>query len=58
MDVAEALVTALIEQGELSGEQVDEVIATTVAKRQLAAEHARREERRQRTENAMRFRPD
>jgi hypothetical protein len=42
----------------LTAEEIDDVIAGTVARFELAAEQARRREWRQRVENAAKFKPD
>jgi hypothetical protein len=55
MDALEALAATLVEQGELSGDQVDMVIAAAVAHRQVAAEHERRRDWQRREGNARAF---
>jgi hypothetical protein len=55
IDVLRALAAELVERGELSGEEVDQVISAAVTRRQLAAEHARRADRRRRMESASAF---
>jgi hypothetical protein len=55
MDIAEALVGALVDKGQLSGDEVDLIIANAVAQRQRASEHERRRQWEQRVENAAAF---
>jgi hypothetical protein len=55
IDVAHALVTELEKVGILSGEQVDVIIANTVAARAIAAEKVRRNEWSARISSAERF---
>jgi hypothetical protein len=52
LDIARALVSALVEVGILSGEQVDEIISATIAARAIMAERVRRADWRQRERNA------
>jgi hypothetical protein len=54
-DILDALVEALIEAGELSGDQVNEIIAACVAARAVAAEIVRRKDWKARVANAGRF---
>jgi hypothetical protein len=54
-DILDALVEALIEAGELSGERVDEIISDCVAARAVAAEKFRRVDWQQRQRNATQF---
>jgi hypothetical protein len=56
VDVVRALADALVKQGELDGGEVDTIIASTIARRQLEAEHARRRDWQQRMESAAAFR--
>jgi hypothetical protein len=55
IDVHEALADQLAEYGELSGDQVDEIIASAIAQRQVRIEHQRREDWRKRETNASSF---
>jgi hypothetical protein len=55
VDVVETLVGALLEKGRLFGEEIDRIIADTISKRQVAAEHARREQWRRIEQNAAMF---
>jgi hypothetical protein len=54
-DILDALVEALIEAGELSGERVDEIIAATIATRAFEAEKIRRNDWNARQRSANRF---
>jgi hypothetical protein len=55
VDVLRALADALVERGELSGGQVDAIIASAVSRRQAAVERERRADWRRRERNARRF---
>ncbi len=54
-DIAEALVYALVQTGEMTGDEVDVVIAEAIAKRQAKVEQERRAEWRARQSNAASF---
>jgi hypothetical protein len=54
-DIAEALVSALIEYGELPGSRVDEIIADCIAARSVEKERQRRVEWKKREANAASF---
>jgi hypothetical protein len=54
-DILDALVEALIEAGELSGERVDEIISECIFARAVAAEKIRRNDWQARIANAQRF---
>jgi hypothetical protein len=54
-DILDALVEALIEAGELIGEQVDQIISGCVAKRSIEAERKRRDDWKERQISAMEF---
>lgn len=56
MGAVEALIEALVEQGTLSGEQVDQIISRGIANENVAAERARRQHWAQEMERAKRFR--
>jgi hypothetical protein len=55
LDVARALVAALVEVGQLSGARVDEIIADTIAARAVEAEKIRRADWHKRQRNAATF---
>jgi hypothetical protein len=55
LDIARALVAALEKAGQLSGEQVDEIIADTIAARAVAAERIRRNDWKARQLSAATF---
>jgi hypothetical protein len=55
LDIAHALVEALIDAGELSGEQVDTIIADAIAARAVKAEKIRRKDWNARQRSADRF---
>jgi hypothetical protein len=54
-DILDALVEALIEAGQLSGERVDEIISGCMTARSVTAERQRRAEWKQRESNAAKF---
>jgi hypothetical protein len=54
-DIVDALVSALIEAGELSGESVDEIISKCICARAVEAEKIRRHEWQARITNAKTF---
>jgi hypothetical protein len=55
LDIAHALVAALETAGQLSGEQVDEIIADAVAARAVEAEKIRRNDWKARQRNSAKF---
>jgi len=54
-DVLFALADRLVERGTISGSDVDEIISSTIVRRQLADEHRRRADWARRSANAARF---
>jgi hypothetical protein len=54
-DILDALVEVLIEAGELSGEQVDEIISACMTARSATMEHQRRADWKERERNAATF---
>ena len=55
LDIMSAMIDALVEFGELTGEQVDVVIIETVARRAAAVERQRRDDLAKRCANAATF---
>jgi hypothetical protein len=55
LDVVKALVVGLLEKGRLYSGEVDQIIADTVGRRQIAEEHERRRQWAQRVKNAAAF---